>query len=42
MSVSLSDNIRDLSQTASERGVYCSLVSIPVLLVNLYGYLTIT
>lgn len=42
MSVSLSDDIRDLSQTGSKRGVYWYLVSVPVLLVNLYGHLTIT
>ena len=42
MGVSLSDDIRDLSQTGSKRGVYWYLVSVPVLLVNLYGHLTIT
>ena len=42
MSVSLSDDIRDLSQTGSKSGVYWYLVSAPVLLVNLYGHLTIT
>lgn len=42
MGVSLSDDIRDLSQTGSECGDYWYLVSVPVLLVNLYGHLTIT